>query len=499
MRTAAVAFVLSLLFGALLTPIVRALARQYGVLDHARSSRKIHGRPIPRLGGIAIVLAFYVPMVGLLLFHGGVGTLFLAERQHVIGLFVGGISIALLGLYDDLRGANAWKKFLVQFAVAGLLYALGFRIEILANPFGEPITLGWVGMPFTVLWVVGVINAINLIDGLDGLAGGVALVAVVTTFLVSIQRGHPLMMLFSSALAGSILGFLFYNFNPASIFMGDTGSMFLGFVLATTAIQTNQKASTAVAVLIPGIALGLPIMDTLLAIGRRAIRGRPLFQADKEHIHHRLMALGLSHRQTVLVLYGFCVILGAAALVLTFTNSGQSALLLVVLAIVAFLFLRSLGYVRLDRMPESALDRKRNRALRAAVRPLGRRLRQLRSLDEMWPLVVEAGKALGAVTISLEVTHALGTEPTTPTPMTLTFGSDTPADDSVRRFRFFVPGSRSGERTLELGWADGRPEVDRDTEIAIDIFCEYLGEALEANRQTSVGAGLRPRGAVPRA
>ena len=137
-----------------------------------------------------------------------------------------------------------------------------------------------------MLWIVGVINAINLIDGLDGLAGGVALVAVVTTFLVSLQRAHPLMMLFSSALAGAIVGFLFYNFNPASIFMGDTGSMFLGFVLATTAMQTNQKASTAVAVLIPGIALGLPIMDTLLAIARRAIRGRPLFQADKEHIHH---------------------------------------------------------------------------------------------------------------------------------------------------------------------------------------------------------------------
>ncbi len=140
----------------------------------------------------------------------------------------------------------------MQFAVAGLLYQLGFRIDVLANPFGEPIALGWASLPFTMLWIVGVINAMNLIDGLDGLAGGVALVAVITTFLVSLQRGHPLMMLFSSALAGAIVGFLFYNFNPASIFMGDTGSMFLGFVLATTAIQTNQKASTAVAVLIPG-------------------------------------------------------------------------------------------------------------------------------------------------------------------------------------------------------------------------------------------------------
>src|SRR5580698_3249438 len=401
MRTAAVAFILSMLCGTALPPLIRRLAYHFGALDHARSSRKIHGHPIPRLGGVAIVVAFYAPMVGLLLLHSGVGSMFVAEREHVIGLFAGGIIIALLGLYDDLRGANAWKKFFVQFLVAGLLYKLEFRFDVLANPFGEPINLGWASLPFTVLWIVGVINAMNLIDGLDGLAGGVALVAVVTTFLVSLQRAHPLMMLFSSALAGSIVGFLFYNFNPASIFMGDTGSMFLGFVLATTAMQTNQKASTAVAVLIPAIALGLPIMDTLLAIGRRAIRGRPLFQADKEHIPHKLMDRGLSHRQAVLVLYGFCILLGDAALVLTYASSGQTALLLVVLTVVAFIFLRSLGYVRFDQMPASAADRKRNRAMRAALQPLGRRLKQLQTPDEMWPIVVKAAEVLGAVLVEL--------------------------------------------------------------------------------------------------
>src|SRR6188508_730792 len=390
MKTAIVAFIVSMLCGTALTPLVRRLAHRYGALDHARSSRKIHGKPIPRLGGIAIVIAFYTPLVALLVFQTEVGQLFLAEREHVIGLFVGGIAIAALGLYDDLRGANAWKKFLIQFLVAGLLYKLGFRVEALGNPVGEMISLGWFSAPFTMLWIVGVINALNLIDGLDGLAGGVALVAVTTTFLLSLQRGHPLMMLFTSALAGAIIGFLFYNFNPASIFMGDTGSMFLGFVLSTTAIQTNQKSSTAVAVLIPAIALGLPIMDTLLAIARRALRGRPLFQADKEHIHHRLIAAGLTHRQAVFVLYGFCVLLGAAALILTYASSGQAALLLVVLALVAFLFLRALGFMRLDRVAATAADRKRNRALRAAVRPIGRRLQQLRRLEELAPLIVES-------------------------------------------------------------------------------------------------------------
>jgi len=492
MRTAAVAFILSMLCGTLLTPLVRRLAHHLGVLDHARSSRKIHGAPIPRLGGIAIVIAFYAPLVGLLLFHGEVGRMFVAERNHVIGLFVGGLAIALLGLYDDLRGANATKKFVVQFGVAFFLYQMGFRFDVLANPFGEPIALGWANLPFTMLWIAGVINAMNLIDGLDGLAGGVALVAVVTTFLVSLQRAHPLMMLFSSALAGSIVGFLFYNFNPASIFMGDTGSMFLGFVLATTAMQTNQKASTAVAVVIPGIALGLPIMDTLLAIGRRAVRGRPLFQPDKEHIHHKLMDLGLSHRQAVFVLYGFCILLGTAALILTYANSGQTALLLLVLAIVAFVFLRSLGYVRLDRMPESALDRKRNRAVRNALQPLGRRVRQLRAPDEMWPLVVEAAGVLGAVAVAWQIDIPLSKE--APEPATFNHG---PAEDdptvALFRFRFNVPGAKADARSLELGWADGRREIDRDTEIAVEIFCEHLGEALDLVRSKSL-----PRTAAPR-
>jgi UDP-GlcNAc:undecaprenyl-phosphate GlcNAc-1-phosphate transferase len=498
MRTAAVAFILSMLCGTFLTPLVRRLAYRFGALDHARSSRKIHGHPIPRLGGIAIVVAFYVPMVALLLFHGGVGLLFLSEREHVIGLFAGGLIIALLGLFDDLRGANAWKKFFVQFLVALLLFKLGFRFDVLANPFGEPITLGWTNLPFTLLWIVGVINAMNLIDGLDGLAGGVALVAVITTFLVSLQRGHPLMMLFSSALAGSIVGFLFYNFNPASIFMGDTGSMFLGFVLATTTMQTNQKASTAVAVLIPCIALGLPIMDTLLAIGRRAIRGRPLFQADKEHIHHKLMDLGLSHRQAVLVLYGFCILLGAAALVLTYASSGQTALLLVVLGLVAFIFLRSLGYVRFDQMPASAADRKRNRALRGALQPLGRRLRQLQGVDEMWPVVIEAAKALGAVAVDLQVdvrgVHSAGTP--------AVFSHSTPGSESsverLFRFRFTIPGSKAEERILNLGWADGRAEIDRDTEIAAEIFCDHLGEALDLVK-SSTASGLPASRAAPRA
>jgi UDP-GlcNAc:undecaprenyl-phosphate GlcNAc-1-phosphate transferase len=496
MRTAAVAFILSVICGALLTPLVRRLAYRLGILDHARSSRKIHGQPIPRLGGIAIVVAFYAPLVGLLVFQSSVGAMFLAEREHVIGLFVGGIAIAALGLYDDLRGADAWKKFVVQFAVAGLLYHLGFKMEVLANPFGEPIVLGWLSLPFTLLWIVGVVNALNLIDGLDGLAGGVALVAVVTTFVISIERGHPLMMLFSSALAGAIVGFLIYNFNPASIFMGDTGSMFLGFVLASTAIQTNQKASTAVAVMIPAIALGLPIMDTLLAIGRRAVRGRPLFSADKEHIHHRLLARGLSHRQAVLVLYGFCVVLGGAALVLTYANSMQSTLLLLVLAVVAFVFLRSLGYMRFSGVTVTVIDRKRYRALRAATHALGKRLQQVSGVEQMWAIVIETSQLFGAVSARLVLETATSGEVTTPT--TFSHGVADETTDTFR-YQFIVPGGKGPDRILELGWNDGRRQVDRDTEVAVGVFCDFLASGLEAVKAPQARAARRAAVKEPRA
>jgi UDP-GlcNAc:undecaprenyl-phosphate/decaprenyl-phosphate GlcNAc-1-phosphate transferase len=472
MRTAAVAFILSIVCASILTPLVRRLAHRMGALDHAWSSRKIHSRPIPRLGGVAIVVAFYVPLVGLLLFHSEVGRMFVAERNYVAGLFVGGLAIALLGVYDDLKGAGAGRKFLVQFAVAGLMYWLGYRVDMIANPFGTELHLGWASLPFTLFWIVGVINALNLIDGLDGLAGGVALVAVLTTFLISLQRAHPLMMLFSGALAGSILGFLFYNFNPATIFMGDTGSMFLGFVLATSAIQTNQKSSTAVAVLIPGIALGLPIMDTLLAMGRRALRGRSMFQADKEHIHHRLLARGLSHRQTVLVLYGFCVLLGAVALVLTYTNSLESAILLLVVSALVIVALRALGYMRLDRISDSASERRKNKALRAAARPLGQRLRQVTTLDQVWVVVTDAAIVFGATSLRL------GPSPSFAHEIEAT-GSNV---SDLFEYRFMPPGNAGA---LELGWRDGRREIDRDTEIAVDLFCEHLVDALERLRATS--------------
>jgi UDP-GlcNAc:undecaprenyl-phosphate GlcNAc-1-phosphate transferase len=344
MRTAGVAFVLACLVSALLTPVVRRFALKHRLFDDNVASRKVHGRPTPRLGGIAIAAGFYAPLLALLLEASGVGGIFYANSHRAIAFLLGGLAICALGLYDDIRGSGAVKKFIAQFAIAGALYWFGFRIDIIALPFIGTFSLGPLSIVFTLLWIVGVINAMNLIDGLDGLAAGVGLFGLVTTFVLAFTRGDPIMMLFTAALGGATVGFLIYNFNPASIFMGDTGSMFLGYVLAVGSIQTSQKSSTAVAILIPIVALGLPIADTLLSMIRRAVNHQPMFSADRAHIHHKLLDLGLSQKQAVLVLYGASIMLGMMALLLTVASGFQSALILLTMGTAGFFGIRKLGY-----------------------------------------------------------------------------------------------------------------------------------------------------------
>jgi len=492
MRTAAVAFVLSLPVAALLTPLASALARRFGLLDHALTSRKVHGRPIPRLGGVAMVLAFYVPVLGLFLTDSGVGRLFYSDPPRAFGFIMGGLAIALLGVYDDLRGAGARTKFTVQFGVALAMYLLGFRVDQIASPFGDAIQLGWLGLPFTLMWIVGVVNAMNLIDGLDGLAGGVALIAVGSTFLVALGRGEPLMMLFTAALAGSVLGFLFYNFNPASIFMGDTGSMFLGFILAVSALRTHQKGATAVAMLVPIVALGLPIGDTLLSIARRAVRGVPLFHSDRGHIHHRLMALGLSQRQTVLVLYGLCLLLGAAAVGLTRAGAGETLLFLLAIGAVAFALLVWVGYIKFGLARQLVVDRRRNLEMRAAVREVGEAMRRAASVDEIWEGVKRAASALDARCVALTLVERRGDESAT---AVRSVGFDE-AGPELFRARYSLLGERPDEGAVELGWTDGRTTVDRDTEIGVELLCEHVMTALQRLDLARAGQGGGGKGQV---
>ena len=459
-----------------LTPLVRRRAIRLGMLDVNASARKVHTGDVPRLGGIALVVAFFTPLAGIFFRHNVIGEAFFADWKRPLAIFGGGLCIALLGVVDDVRGLSAKAKFPVQFAVAAGVWWLGFRVGQVATPWGV-LELGWASLPFTVLWIVGVVNAMNLIDGLDGLASGVALAAVAVTFVISFRRLDLLMCLYSASLAGALVGFLRYNFNPATIFMGDTGSMFLGFILATTSIQASQKSSTAVAMIVPIVALGVPIMDTLLAMLRRALRGRPLFSADREHMHHRLLDLGLTHRQAVLTLYVMSIAFCVLALGLSYANSAQTAALLALTGGIAFVVVRYLGYwTGLLESAKAAERRRRNREITSGVAEASRRLRQAADTVAMWEALKPMADVLGAEALSLD----LGGQP-------FRFERRSGVDESLAIAARFPVRGKVVDGTLVVTWVDGRRGIERDEQLAIEGLCTAIAAAPAAE----------PRGAEP--
>src|SRR5688500_18324050 len=347
MISTSLAFILALAITAIVTPIVRDFALRRKLAHAPRADRDMHQSPIPRIGGIAIAVGFMAPLVALFVLDTGISNFIQRDPEwlnYVIALVGGSIAIVAIGLYDDLKNANAYQKLAVQILVAGFVWGLGVRIDVIGL-FGTRIETGIFSLPITILWILVVINAMNLIDGLDGLASGVALGAILPNRSLAVYNQNVVMMVLMAALGGAILGFLIYNFRPASIFMGDTGSMFLGFVLATGAILGNVKAPATVSMIAPVLALGLPIMDVLLAVFRRSMAGTPLFHADNDHVHHRLIKRGLSHRRAVLVMYGVSFFLAAGALGSVFMRGRLAALLVLVLAIGLGLFIRRLGYL----------------------------------------------------------------------------------------------------------------------------------------------------------
>ncbi len=339
MRTQIVAFLLSLGVSALLTPFVLRVAKRFKLYDDPDGIRKIHTGQISRLGGIAIAVGFLAPLIGLL-FYTNVYTRELKGDEFRLTVFLVGIAaIIALGLYDDLKGCGAIPKLLVQGLVGALLWYGGISFENLSI-FDHTIAFGWLSLPMTMLWVAGVINAMNLIDGLDGLAGGVAFFAAISLFSIAWIDGDPILALFGSALAGSVLGFLLYNFSPAMIFMGDTGSMMIGYAFAAAALWSANKRTTAMAMLLPALALGLPLFDTIYAFLRRIVQRRSPFQSDREHIHHRLLDAGLSHRSAVLVLYGVCVALTLASVAIRSTDNPTYGVVVLTLATTIFIATR---------------------------------------------------------------------------------------------------------------------------------------------------------------
>ena len=346
-RLSILAFASALLASLALTYVVRERARRALLFDPT-GDRKLHTQPIPRVGGIAIFWSVSLALLAMTMLAGFDGAGLSGSKLLVI--IVGGAAIHLLGLWDDLRNIRAPYKFALQIAIAAAIFMAGVRIDTIALPLLGQINFGPVAaLLFTILWFVGITNAFNLIDGLDGLASGAAMFALTTMFVVATINGQAGAALVTLAVAGATLGFLRYNFHPASIFLGDSGSLYLGFMLAGIGAISSQKGSTVVAIAIPLVSLGLPVLDTMLAIVRRFLRGQPIFTADRGHIHHRLLNLGLSPAKVALLMYAGCAVLALGGMLLV-NSSGYVAVVLVIIGLGVGLVIQRLRYYEFEEL-----------------------------------------------------------------------------------------------------------------------------------------------------
>jgi UDP-GlcNAc:undecaprenyl-phosphate GlcNAc-1-phosphate transferase len=329
-----VTFLIALVISLVTTPMVIKLANKLNVVDHP-DSRRVHTKPTPRLGGLAIFVAFMISIFYALQF-----------MEIPYGILVGAFIIVLTGFIDDKFQIRPWQKLFGQSLATAIVLIDGLQINSISMPFTEmiiPVSI-WVALPVSFIWIIGITNAVNLIDGLDGLAGGVSAIAATSILAMALITGNVAIALMSLALIGSIIGFLFFNFNPAKIFMGDTGSMLLGFLLAVFSVITYKQV-TFVTLIIPIMTLAVPIVDTLIAIVRRKLNHQPIMNADKNHLHHKLLAMGLTHRKTVLAIYGFAAIFGTSAVLFYQASLLGSALIFISLLITTELLIEKLALV----------------------------------------------------------------------------------------------------------------------------------------------------------
>ena len=327
----ATALITALLISFVATPVVKSLAQKVGAVDVPKDGRRMHDHPIPRMGGLAIFLGFTLAVL-----------VFADLTRQLQGMLLGAVIIVVLGIFDDIYALRASFKFVVQIiaALVAVLYG-GNVISVLSNPnifSSNPWwVLGPLSIPVTVLWIVAITNAVNLIDGLDGLAVGVSTISSMTLLVIALTVADWEVAVLMGALAGACIGFMPYNLNPAKIFMGDTGSTFLGFVLAVVSIQGLFKFYTIISFAAPFLMLGLPIFDTCFAILRRVSKGQSPMAPDRGHIHHRLIDMGFSQKQAVAMLYVISAILGLSAVVLTTTGAVRAMLFLLALCVAGLL------------------------------------------------------------------------------------------------------------------------------------------------------------------
>jgi UDP-GlcNAc:undecaprenyl-phosphate/decaprenyl-phosphate GlcNAc-1-phosphate transferase len=430
------AFSLSLSF--VLTRCIRNLANVRGWVSAPLSERHLHEAPLPRLGGVAIFIAFVLSLaVAVVVASFRPHLSFGSSLRILTTILVPACLIFLLGLYDDIRSIGPSAKFAVQAVAATMLWLGGFRILNLPVLFGYRHLPWFVGLVLTIIWVLGITNAFNLIDGLDGLAAGSALFSTLVVFVVALWSHSSLVALMTLALTGAIVGFLRFNFNPATIFLGDCGSLFIGFLLSALALEGAQKAPTVIAVAIPVVSFGLPILETSLSVLRRLISGRPVFTADREHIHHKLLQLGLSHREVVVVLYAVSALFALLSLFLLWPTGSSLGLVLAVVGTGIWLGVQHLGYPEfgeIRRVAQRTLEQRQIVINNLAIRRATAELRVARDYDQVCRILVAAFSSNDFDAFDLHARLLLSEYPVLPT-----LGS-TPVHHGEAQLRWSRPG-----------------------------------------------------------
>jgi len=363
----------------------------------------MHGRAVPLMGGWAILAGMWLPLVALCFYDNRVAEEVQSKWALLARIFVAGACMAVLGTVDDLRGLSARWKFMVQFPVALGIVASGVVFQGIEVPGVGSFHLGTLGPIVTVIWLVGVANAFNLIDGIDGLATGVGFLTALTGAIIAAINGKTLLAVVLVSMAGACLGFLPHNWSPARVFLGDTGSMFLGMTLATASAVAGGKGQLATSLLVPALLLSYPILDTLLAMTRRFLRGKSMFSGDASHIHHRLLHLGWNHAQTVLLLCGVCVLFNACTLAVVGKRLTWAGILFVLLLAMVLWGLRSLGYVGTATSRKSRAERELYRAHHHYAEMTKAKLRRAQTTAELVELFRSAAAEYGKLALAVKL------------------------------------------------------------------------------------------------
>jgi UDP-GlcNAc:undecaprenyl-phosphate GlcNAc-1-phosphate transferase len=389
MRSYITLFTLSFLAAILVTPLVRRKASEWGAIAHPDNGRHIHSRPTPRLGGVAIYIAFTATLLCVPFLGNLVGQSFRDNLLKLTALLAPATFIFFFGVYDDFRSASAPLKLAFQTAAALMVFVAGFRIENLSSPFGGHWHLPmWLSLPATILWIVVITNAFNLIDGIDGLAAGASVFALISILVFSVAQGNPEISLIAVVLVGAVMGFLRYNFAPATIFLGDSGSLFLGFMAAVLSLAGSQKGSTIVAIAIPLVSFGLPVTEAGLSLARRFLSGQSLLAGDRGHIHHKLLDRGLTQRQAAILLYAVCALFSLFGLMLLNPQRSLAALIFFVLGVGIVFGVQRLGYAEFSELGsqirQGVTRRRRALAVNVRVRRASDDLSGVKSASELY-------------------------------------------------------------------------------------------------------------------